>query len=58
MKVIKYAKLEPSLNILDSNKQYQFLRKGYFVLDKYSKKNNLIFNQTVELRDSWRNIKK
>ena len=54
IKIIKNARLEPSLDNIDFNKKFQFLRKGYFVLDKYSKKNNLIYNQSVELRSSWR----
>ena len=54
MKIIKKAKLEPSLKSLNFGKKYQFLRKGYFILDKYSKKNKLIFNQTVELRNNWK----
>jgi glutaminyl-tRNA synthetase len=33
--------------------RYQFLRKGYFTLDTNSTKDNLIFNRTVSLKDSW-----
>ena len=53
IKIIKQAKLEPSLKSLNFGKKYQFLRKGYFVCDKTSSKNNLVFNQIVGLRDSW-----
>jgi glutaminyl-tRNA synthetase len=35
------------------NTPYQFLRKGYFVLDKASTKDKIIFNRTVGLKDSW-----
>ena len=35
------------------NENFQFLRNGYFCLDKDSSSNNLIFNQSVSLRDSW-----
>ena len=58
LNIIKKAKLEPSLNTLDYDKKYQFLRKGYFILDKYSNNKNLIFNQTVELRDTWKKSQK
>ena len=54
IKVIKNAKLENSLKEMEFNKKFQFLRKGYFVLDKYSNKNKLIFNQSVALRSNWK----
>jgi len=50
---IKNARLELSLSNASENQNYQFLRKGYFILDSKSSKGNLIFNQTVGLRDSW-----
>lgn len=57
LKTIKNAKLEISLDSADSNCIYQFERIGYFVLDsKDSKKENLIFNRAVSLRDSWAKI--
>ena len=57
LKTIKNAKLEISLASADSNCIYQFERTGYFVLDsKDSKKENLIFNRAVSLRDSWAKI--
>ena len=57
LKTIKNAKLEMSLDSADSNCIYQFERTGYFVLDsKDSKKENLIFNRAVSLRDSWARI--
>jgi len=33
---------------------YQFERIGYFCIDKYSNKNNIIFNRTVNLKDTWK----
>jgi glutaminyl-tRNA synthetase len=35
---------------------YQFIRKGYYYLDKDSTSNNLIFNRTVKLKNSHRAI--
>jgi glutaminyl-tRNA synthetase len=32
---------------------YQFLRKGYFCLDKDSATDKLVFNRTVGLKDTW-----
>ena len=54
IKVIKNAKLEDSLKKMEFNKKFQFLRKGYFVLDKYANKNKLIFYQSVALRSNWK----
>jgi glutaminyl-tRNA synthetase len=48
------AYMEPSLKDAELNTPYQFIRKGYFVLDKDSKPGNLIFNRTVTLKDSFK----
>ena len=34
-------------------KGYQFIRMGYFTLDKLTTDNKLVFNRTVGLRDNW-----
>jgi glutaminyl-tRNA synthetase len=53
------CKLEPSLAEADTEKHYQFERTGYFVLDKKdSSPNNLVYNRTVTLRDTWAKIDK
>ena len=44
-------------NFLKSAKpydKYQFMRKGYFALDKDSTPENYIFNFTISLKDSWK----
>ncbi|MDP6570954.1 MAG: glutamine--tRNA ligase/YqeY domain fusion protein [Candidatus Marinimicrobia bacterium] len=46
------CKLEPSLKDVSTDTHYQFLRNGYFVLDKDSSPQKLIFNRSVGLRDS------
>ncbi len=51
--IIKNAKLEPSLQNMVPGDRYQFMRKGYFCVDKNSTSENLIVNRTVSLRDSW-----
>lgn len=49
-RVLKNAKLEPSLQSADMKNRYQFERVGYFCLDsKDSKPGALVFNMTVEL---------
>ena len=53
LKTVKNAKLEPSLKSAKFNSYYQFVRTGYFSLDKKSSNDQLHFNQSVSLRDSW-----
>ncbi|MGB8704276.1 MAG: glutamate--tRNA ligase family protein, partial [Gillisia sp.] len=45
--------VEPGLKEASVGEKYQFQRIGYFCVDKESTKENLIFNRTVPLRDSW-----
>ena len=45
--------VEPSLSNSNPGDRFQFQRIGYFVLDKVSTKDKLIFNKTVGLRDTW-----
>ncbi len=52
--ILNNCKLEPSLKNAFSGTHYQFLRNGYFVPDKDSSPQNLIFNRSVGLRDSWK----
>ena len=51
--VINNAFAEPSLAQAEPGTSYQFIRKGYFTLDKDSAKGDLIFNRTVTLKDTW-----
>jgi len=45
--------LEPSLKNATIGDQVQFQRLGYFNVDKDSTPENLVFNRTVTLRDTW-----
>ena len=56
LKVI-YARVEPSLVSSKPGDRFQFQRLGYFVVDKESCTNNLVFNKTVGLRDTWSKTK-
>lgn len=44
---------EPSLISAAVGDKFQFLRKGYFCVDRDSVGGKLIFNRTVPLKDSW-----
>ncbi|HEO63811.1 MAG TPA: glutamine--tRNA ligase/YqeY domain fusion protein [Candidatus Omnitrophica bacterium] len=56
--VLENCKLENSLKSAALNERYQFERKGYFILDKDSTPDNLVFNLIVSLRDSWAKLQK
>ncbi|WP_342646717.1 glutamine--tRNA ligase/YqeY domain fusion protein [Mucilaginibacter sp. CSA2-8R] len=47
------AFVEPDLATALPGKGYQFIRKGYFTLDKLSTDDKLVFNRTVTLKDAW-----
>ena len=47
------AQVEPSLVNLTPGTNVQFQRLGYFVTDIDSTEDNLVFNKTVGLRDTW-----
>lgn len=47
--------IEPSVLDAQPGARYQFQRMGYFVLDRKKDKDQLIFNKTVGLRDTWKN---
>ena len=52
--IIDNVKLENSLKESKKGIAYQFLRNGYFCLDKNSSSKELIFNQTIGLREGWK----
>jgi glutaminyl-tRNA synthetase len=59
LKIIKNAKLEPFLKQAEKGARFQFERLGYFCVDsKDSTKENLVFNRTVTLRDTWAKIER
>ncbi len=54
LEVIHGAKVELSLANSNTGEHYQFERTGYFCIDSEdSKPEQLIFNRTVTLRDTW-----
>ena len=50
---VMQAVVEPSLKEANAESRYQFIRKGYFCLDKDSTAAKLVFNRTVTLKDAW-----
>ncbi|MBL7052762.1 MAG: glutamine--tRNA ligase/YqeY domain fusion protein [Candidatus Marinimicrobia bacterium] len=47
------GKIEPSLKNAEIGENFQFLRNGYFCVDKDSTAEKIVFNRSVGLRDSW-----
>lgn len=53
LQVISNAYAEPALKTDDPSIGFQFIRKGYFVIDRDSTNDQLVFNRTVSLKDGW-----
>jgi len=58
LEILTGAKLEPSLANARVADRFQFERVGYFCLDPDSTPENLVFNRTLPLKDSWAKIEK
>ncbi|TYQ15465.1 UNVERIFIED_CONTAM: glutaminyl-tRNA synthetase [Acetivibrio alkalicellulosi] len=57
IEVLHSCKLEPSLKDAKSGDMFQFMRLGYFCVDMVdSTKDELVFNRTVSLKDTWAKI--
>lgn len=54
LKVVSTAMAEPELARSKFDEHYQFLRKGYFCLDRDTSPSRIIFNRTVTLKDGWK----
>ncbi|PHS07531.1 MAG: glutamine--tRNA ligase [Kordia sp.] len=56
LEIIKTAFVEPFLANAIVGTEFQFQRLGYFNVDTDSTADNLVFNKTVGLKDSWKPI--
>ncbi len=54
LEVLRNCKVEPFVRENKECRAYQFMRLGYFCLDKDSKDNDIIFNRSVSLKDSFK----
>jgi glutaminyl-tRNA synthetase len=57
LKVLKGCKMESYLKEGKEGDKFQFQRIGYFCIDKDSTADNMVFNRTVTLKDSWAKAK-
>ena len=53
LQIVEGCKLEPSLKNANPGAYLQFLRNGYYCVDKNSTSDALVFNRTTTLRNSW-----
>ncbi|MGZ5135690.1 MAG: glutamine--tRNA ligase/YqeY domain fusion protein [Flavitalea sp.] len=53
LQVLKQAYAETALLNAKFDERYQFIRKGYFCLDKDTSPSRIVFNRTVTLKDAW-----
>ena len=51
--VLKDCLIEETIKDAKSESSFQFMRNGYFCVDKDSTPENMIFNRTVQLNSSW-----
>lgn len=58
LEVLQHVMVEPSAALTAEGTHYQFLRQGYYVVDKDSSPDHLVFNRVVGLKDSWAKVKK
>lgn len=54
LKVIKNCLIEGSIKSAKPGDVFQFMRQGYFCVDKTSENNKKVFNLTVALNSSWK----
>ena len=59
LEILKSCKVEPGLAGAGEGDLFQFLRHGYFCVDAVdSRRDALVFNRAVSLRDTWAKIEK
>jgi glutaminyl-tRNA synthetase len=58
LKILYGCKVEPSLNSVKPLERFQFQRLGYFCVDYDSTAGKLVFNRTVQLKDTWAKLNK
>jgi glutaminyl-tRNA synthetase len=53
LEILRDARIEPAIAETNSSEPVQFERQGYFVRDKASTPDHLVFNRTIGLRDTF-----
>lgn len=58
IEVLEDAKIESTMTSLKEGDSFQFMRQGYFCVDRDSTDERPVFNRAVGLKDSWAKLKK
>lgn len=58
LQVLTGCKVEPCMKDAKPGDTFQFMRQGYFCVDTTSAKDNIVFNRTASLKDSFNKKKK
>ena len=58
LKTLSDCMIEPSLKDANTLDRFQFERLGYFCVDGDTSKEQIVFNRTVTLRDTWAKVQK
>jgi glutaminyl-tRNA synthetase len=58
LEVLTTCLVEPELKKALPESRYQFMRQGYFTVDRDSSADKLVFNRIVSLKDSWAKAQK
>jgi glutaminyl-tRNA synthetase len=58
LEVVENAYVEPSLATTQPGDRFQFERQGYFCTDIESTAEKIVFNLTVNLKDTWAKLEK
>jgi glutaminyl-tRNA synthetase len=58
LQVLAGCKIEPALAQAQPGYRCQFERLGYFCVDRDSDAQRMVFNRTIDLRDSWAKLEK
>lgn len=54
LEILTGSLLEGAFKDLKPGDTFQFMRKGYYTVDKNSTQDKIIFNRTVDLNSSWK----
>ena len=55
---VMHSKAEPAIRDYHVGDRFQFLRKGYFIIDQDSREDHLVCNRIVGLKDTWSKLQK
>lgn len=55
---VMHSKVEPSIKEYHVGDRFQFLRKGYFIIDQDTTEDHIVVNRIVGLRDTWAKLQK